>query len=375
MIAYELPMDQPSTQQSGLEALRWVSDVLEKAGIKGRLERVDIAKSGAVEILLTVGKDRKWLAIGAEAPKELNAWTDEQIPFAGHQSHGGTHYGLTVLTYRPARRLVVRDARGSDTMVIKAYRKGRGAEAARKFGLAAEALVGSRLIVPGPVRFNPLHDSLTMPFLPGTPPQIATTHADDFRLLGQGIRDLQGFRMEEDALAEFTRMDELAVLDELARKLRLVSGTLPADWERLRQRLEQDHEHVPTVAAAAAHRDLHDGQFLLTLAGPALLDFDLMCRAEPELDPANFLAHLTLRCLQHRERISEYDVAACGKQFLDGLNAYERNGFWQRLRFYQASSFCRLALVYSFRPHWTDTVPALVRMGHRCLDDLQRLMP
>jgi hypothetical protein len=63
----------------------------------------------------------------------------------------------------------------------------------------------------------------------------------------------------------------------------------------------------------------------------------------------------------------------CGAQLLEGLGRNDEAGFWERLRFYQASSFCRLALVYTLRPCWAALVPLLVRMGERSLDDLRRI--
>ena len=56
------------------------------------------------------------------------------------------------------------------------------------------------------------------------------------------------------------------------------------------------------------------------------------------------------------------------KQFLLGLARNEEPGFWERLRFYQATTFCRLALIYELRPNWSPLVPDLVTMGMRCLE-------
>ena len=49
---------------------------------------------------------------------------------------------------------------------------------------------------------------------------------------------------------------------------------------------------VPGQRSVLAHRDLHDGQFLVDGGTIALLDFDLLARAEPELDVANLLEHV-----------------------------------------------------------------------------------
>ncbi len=361
--------------QPGVDFMQWVGSYLKKAGERGSIERVEITKSQALEVQLTVGKSRKWLALGAEGPEELGANSDNNIPLSRYLSKQGADTGLTVLAYRPAKRLVILDTCNTESVVIKGYRKGKGIKAASKFRLAAETCFSSEFITPGPIRFSQLHDSLTMPFLNGKRPQISTDRADDFKSLGQGILGLQQLEPGDGVLTGFRRQHELAVLDDRAHRMQFAGCLLPTGWDRLRDRIEQASEGVQKTALVPTHRDLHDGQLLLNPHGMALLDFDLMCLAEPELDPANFLAHLVLRGLQSRNRIAEQSVQACGKKFLDGLYAYEREGFWERLRFYQATSFGRLALVYSLRPKWKFTVPSLVRLGHRCLDDLQRLVP
>ena len=358
-------------RQVSLELLGRVKDQLAKTGVVGRIERVDIAKTGAVEVQLLTNKGRKWVTPGDEHSIELNISDDCRIPYSAclHDRTPGAPF--SILAYRPARRLVVREGRDAGSVVIKAYREGRGETAAEKFRLAAAAFANSPIIAPGSVGFSSLHDCIEMSFLEGERVQVVAHRAEDFKSLGYGIHDLQKLEANELLLSEFTRADELAVLDERVRRMGLVNGVVPHGWARLRQGLHRAAEQIPPAEPVTTHRDLHDGQLLLTSEGLALLDFDLMCRAEPELDAANFLAHLALRGLQRPDSTSEKDVHACGKKFLDGLDAYEREGFWERLRFYQATSFSRLALVYSLRPDWTFIVSGLVRLGHRCLDEFQ----
>ena len=371
MSGYGLAAGEIYGNQVSQELLERVKDQLAKTGMAGRIERVDIAKNGAVEVQLQTGKGRKWVKPGDDSSSELNISEDCRIPYSACLRDRAPGAPFTILAYRPARRLVVREGRDAGSVVIKAYRKGRGEAAAAKFRLAAEAFENSPIIAPGSVGFSALHDCVEMPFLEGECVQVRARRADDFKSLGLGIHDLQKFEADGLLLSEFTRGDELAVLDERARRMGLVNGALPYGWARLRRGLDQAAERIPPATPVPTHRDLHDGQLLLTSEGLALLDFDQMCRAEPELDAANFLAHLALRGLQHPDSTSDKDVHACAKKFLDGLDAYEREGFWERLRFYQATSFARLALVYSLRPDWTFIVSRLVRLGHRCLDEFQ----
>ena len=59
-------------RQVSLELLGRVKDQLAKTGVVGRIERVDIAKTGAVEVQLLTDKGRKWVTPGDEHSIELN---------------------------------------------------------------------------------------------------------------------------------------------------------------------------------------------------------------------------------------------------------------------------------------------------------------
>ncbi len=43
--------------------------------------------------------------------------------------------------------------------------------------------------------------------------------------------------------------------------------------------------------------------------------------------------------------------------------------FLERLRLYQASTFLRLALLYSIRPRWAQLTPTLLAYARRSLED------
>lgn len=373
MIGQSTASEKLSGRQGSPDLLARVKKQLAKTACEGTIERVDISKHGELEVQLASGGSRKWLALGDGRAEELNICDDHRIPLSGRLRDQDPEFPVSVLAYRPARRLVIHEVRDTGSVVIKGYRKGRGGAAAAKYRLAVEALEHSPITAARPAESSSLRDCVELPFLPGERVQVTKNRAHDFISLGYGIHDLQQFEADEFQLSGFSRDDELAVLDDRVRRLRLVNCDLPEAWDRLRQDIEQAAAFLPLAGLVTSHRDLHDGQLLLTGAGLALFDFDLMCRAEPELDPANFLAHLALRGLQHHDTISEQDIYICGKKFLEGVNAFEREGFWERLRFYQATSFARLALVYSLRPNWTSIVPGLVKFGHRCLDELRHL--
>lgn len=354
-----------------------------RLGIRGRVQRIDISRKGELTVQLSAEGQQRWLRVDSalcadqirtrqpELVQELKASKDHKIPLSRQLSAVESSPGMTVLSYLPHRRLVILDSRGVETEVLKGFRKGKGGRQAEKYALASGCGIPGRFLTPGPIRNNPANDYIIMPLIDGMPFKVSDERSEDFDGLGQGIAKLQTMTSPDELLPTFNRRDELEVIDERARRMRLVGCAVPEGWEQLRSRLEALLPLIPDTEPRPAHRDLHDGQLMRSAHGLALLDFDLLSLAEPELDPANFLAHLYLRRLQMPHRVSDQCVQVCGRRFLAGLGAFEREGFWARLRFYQASTFCRLQLVYSLRPRWAALTPALGRLGQRCLDDLQ----
>ncbi len=346
-------------------------------GSKGWIERIEINRHGGLIFLLASGNDCNWIDFAAKSAHLSGPLDDPDIPLSAVLAGAGADSRYEVLNYRPSRRLVVAGRHDHTDVVLKGYCTGKCASHARKARLAAQILEGSDIRTAVVLDVNLRSDYMLMPHLDGHRPEILAQQAGDFLLLGKGIRCLQAApgAPEQDLLAleEFGRLKELAVLDERLRRLKLVGGSLPPRWQELRVRLEETAAKVSPAEPVTAHRDLHDGQWLIDRDRPCLLDFDLLCRAEPELDPGNFLAHLSLRHLQHSDQLSAQDADTCGQTFLEGLDLPETRDSQCRLHFYQASTFARLALVYLLRPRWQQLVPELVHHGHQCLNNLQQV--
>jgi thiamine kinase-like enzyme len=173
-------------------------------------------------------------------------------------------------------------------------------------------------------------------------------------------------------LRRFGAEDELAVLLQWRERAALAEVAPPEGFEEACRELTATAPGLPQAPPVPCHRDLHDGQLLLTPHGVALLDFDLLCAGDAALDPANLLAHLHLRALQGEEGADENAAHACGEALLEGLDRSEEEGFSTRLRFYQATASLRLALVYGLRPRWAHLSATLVRLGRRALADARR---
>ena len=205
--------------------------------------------------------------------------------------------------------------------------------------------------------------------LEGRPLPIDRHEGELFFRLGSELRAFQDSRHGAGAgpLAQHGPSAELALLDRLATRYRALEGDPPPRWDATREELAKRARQLEGLELRPCHRDLHDGQLLVQGDGIALLDLDLLCRADATLDPANFLAHLALRELQGVPGVDEESVLACGQAFLEGLDRADATGFWRRLRYHQAASFLRLALVYGLRPRWSRLAPSLVDLAGRCL--------
>lgn len=328
------------------------------------IERIEIDKRGG--IALQFGARGQWYDFTAFPPREIDPLRDPAIPL----SRLAKEHGLEVVAYRPSRRLVASGRQDGVDVVWKGYRQGTGKRHVRKYRLAADALRGSGVGTVTVLETLPDRDVIKMRRQLGERPRLSAGCAPEFELMGAGTRWLQAFKAAPDTLDRFSRDDELAVLDERIRRLRLAGGQPPDHWEDLRANLAAAASLAAPGQVVVTHRDLHDGQWLVHEGRPCLLDFDLLSLAEPELDPANFVAHLELRRLQHPRRISGPDLRACRDAFLQGMSLPDESGSRIRLTFYQATTFARLALVYQLRPRWQNLAAKLVALGHSRLDEL-----
>jgi hypothetical protein len=81
------------------------------------------------------------------------------------------------------------------------------------------------------------------------------------------------------------------------------------------------------------------------------------------------VSHIKLREMQGLRDVNERSVDVLGRALLDGLERDEEPLFVQRLRFYEATTFLRLALVYALRRRWVHLCPDLMELARRCVDD------
>jgi len=341
-------------------------------GMDGRVQKVEITRKGALQFELELGNARRWYVWEHNKPRELMVANDRKIPLAASLNEEQFAAKTNVLSYRPGRRLTLLDHSGHKARVLKGFRRGHLDLMIAKYECAHAAFSGRGINASDIIEYDSARQCLVMVYQSGERLRLSADTSDLFHHVGEALRGFQDFAFSPDDSC-FDSGQELQVIDKRAKRLYKAAGQLPGHWQSLRTRLQAASEQLPPPFYGLAHRDLHDKQFIQHTNYVSLLDFDLMCKADVALDPANFLAHLVLRNLQGVQGASQRSVDVCGKKFLQGLARNEDPGLWERLRFYQASSFCRLALVYVLRPRWQQLVPALVTMGNRCLDDFNRI--
>lgn len=357
-------VEKPSIRQ----LLEDMQSSLEHQGITGVIHKVEISKKGDLQSELLDDGTPRWYDWVRNEPIERLAVNDRKVPLASRLKDAKFSASTRILSYRPGKRLTLLDSSGNKAIIIKGFRPGRLEPMVARYETAHLAFSGHGINTPEVIEFDHKNQCLVTVCQPGERLHLSADTTDYFYQVGEALRGFQDFEpAANDSL--FDSRAELEVIDQRAARLLMAVNKLPEDWADLRRRLELAWQQLPEPHFGLAHRDLHDKQFVQSANFLVLLDFDLMCKADVCLDPGNFLAHLVLRNLQGIQGATQRSIDACGKQLLLGLGRNEDPGFWNRLRFYQATSFCRLALLYSLRPAWQHLVPALLTMGNRCLDD------
>lgn len=341
-------------------------------GSKDHAIKVEVTREAGIQIELAISGARRWFQWTGEEFAELLPENDPKVPLAAWLADECFRRHVRVLAYRPGKRITLIDRSGHKPRILKGFRRGRLERMLEKYELAHSGLTGMGVITPEVVEYEIPTQSMVLTYQTGEPLTVSAESMDLFHVAGEALRAFQEHATPVGE-KDFHAWDELAVVKTRASRLQRAGATLPAGFEDCLARIEAVGEHLPEGTLGLAHRDLHDGQFLQQPRSLVLLDFDLMTRADNALDAANFLAHLVLRQMQGVRGTTQHSVDQCGKKFLRGLDRAGDPGFWRRLRFYQATTFARLALVYLVRPRWSSVIADLLRMSHRCLDDFDRI--
>ena len=330
--------------------------------------RLEIDKKGGLRIEYQATGETTWLAWDGLSLKRLDPSRDRRLPAARLLNDAQ----VELLSYRPRKRMVLLDRRNAVPVIIKAFRPSYFRGIAQKYETAHFALTGRGIQTPDVVNYDSELACLFMLYDTVDPLHLGSDNLDHFHLLGESIAQFQAHESRHE-LVEHDATAELAILDQRVYRLNTANVPLPSGWSPLRDNLGAAFDQLPEPRSGLCQRDLHDKQVLQHPHFLTLLDFDLLCRADVALDPANFLAHMRLRELQGVRDATMKSTYVCGKRLLEGLGRNREAGFWERLRFYQAATFARLALLYTLRPRWCARADDLTILAQRCLDDLWRV--
>lgn len=319
------------------------------------VERIELARTGGLLLELSSPQEPRWARLGERGLEELRLEEDTALPLCARVPPLRERGPVRVLAWRPGRRVVI----AVEGRVLKGFRRGRLESSARRHAQGVELSRAAGLAAPDLLEVDEEACALVMRHVAGLRPAVAPASSAVFERLGAGLARFQ----VQAPSGELTRHDaaaELAVLDELVERTRTLFGDLPAGWARARAAVESALTRAGVGAFVPTHRDLHDGQVLADAERTALLDFDLLCVADAALDPANLLAHLSLRELQGLAMPG--GAAACSGAFRCGLGM-RTGGDARRLDAWQAVTFARLALVYRARPPWVGLCPRLISLS------------
>ena len=341
-------------------------DRLETLGIsEEQIARVDVDLVGVPHALTLEVEDddgARWFRARENELVKLTPEHDRALPLA-------TTLGTErILAYRPGRRVVVERALAA--AVEKGYRPGQLAAAARRHEIvSAHAGRFGAFVLPRVLARRPRTASLLFERIDGEPFDPLSESEATFESLGRRLRAFQEMAVESSISLPFHRAsEELAVLETWSERVGFAAVAPDADWRRGFELAVRIAVELPAVHRVLAHRDFHDRQLRITPGRVALLDFDLLARADAALDPGNFVAHLELRRLQGEGELRRREASE--QAFVAGLDRGSETGFGTRLAFYRGTSLLRLALVYSLRPRWRHLVADLVEAATRTLDSI-----
>ncbi len=334
------------------------------------VERVEAGADGVLFLTVEGDPQGRWFRFHDGTLEELDPWADERIPLCTALS-GSTRGRLRILSWRPGRRIVLRDDDGGERTALKGYRRKRGegarARLASLYGMSEDP---AAFLTPRVMEWQPDIATIRMEWIDGARVGVSRACAGFYHRVGSGLRKMQA-ELSTQGLGVHGSAEELAVLERLASRTIEVTQ-LPLHWERARDSLVAAAESVREPAGVPVHRDLHDGQLLEVEQRVGLLDPDLLSAGARTLDVANLAAHLQLRVLQDIRGATQEGAEACGRALLDGLETDWSDEDRREYRFLQGTTYARLALVYAVRPRWAHLSPSLVLLAEQCCHDLRR---
>jgi hypothetical protein len=190
--------------------------------------------------------------------------------------------------------------------------------------------------------------------------------AEDSHLIGAArtIAVLHAGRMPLEN--QYFPSDEVSLIARSVADLQ-AAGLVDPRFQAVLARIMGLADSLAPSSAAPVHRDFYDKQLLIDGHRTALIDLDTLALGFPEIDVANFLAHLHLRRLQ--EVTGRRLAAAWARLF---VQEYRRHSALPlemgRVRFFMAAAFLRLACKYRVKENSPVLAEALLLSAEQTLD-------
>ncbi len=329
------------------------------------LDRVDVRPDGTLFLTgIDESEETCWYRFSQGELSLQSPWNDEKLPVVRYVGERASERWL-VHTWRPGRRVVIQDRTTiGPRPILKGYRRKRSGVAAARHRAAYRSAAESGFSVARLDDYKPAQELLIFRPLLGVPLALSEKSADNVFRIGVSLAHLQSVEPRE-SLEIHSAANELAVVERWIRFRESATTQASAEERKLLADLHSLAMELPYAEPRLCHRDLHDGQFLVSPGTISVLDFDLLCLADSALDASNLIAHFSLRALQRANGATLASARLLGDALIDGLDSSDPN-FWRRMRFYQATAFLRLSQLYALRPKWNEIVPDLLQLARKC---------
>jgi hypothetical protein len=336
-----------------------------------QIERFDLDRDR--RLVATVGEapSQRWFRRDAGAWREIRAADDDALPFARELRGLAIRGPVEVLSWKPGRRMTLAAAHGDARAIYKARRRSTHADALAAHVDAVGWTRESGFVAPALIEHDGERAVLVLERLDARPLSIGTDDAPRFFAIGRALRRLQRCAPTK-YLALHGPREEERVLQRMRERTLEIVGNEPKGVEEVFASFRRASTRLRAAAPVVAHRDLHDGQVMVRGDEVVLLDFDLLCLADPALDPANLAAHLELRALQGLSCATTESARACAEALFDGLGRNGDEEFHGRVLFHRGATFLRLAWVHHARPRYASLCSELLARAVESFEEFER---
>ncbi|MCA8962484.1 MAG: aminoglycoside phosphotransferase family protein, partial [Planctomycetes bacterium] len=262
--------------------------------------RLDRSRKAGWHVLLPSqrGEGIRWVGFDedfASAPKRLSPLRDHRLdtilPSLGRWLDCGAT--ITLVAYKPGRRVVLFADDGQEPVMVKLYHKDRGYE--RRWRVATTC---PGVATPRVVDWDAKRRCLTTTLIGGASlnQRWLSNRGEptDGVALAEVVRGLWEVRPPQD-FGTFDAYDEIATLEARLPEYHEILATPSPRAETLVAQVSKALANTASDDRVLCHRDFHDKQVLIDGDRVGLIDFDLAALGPRALDVGNMIAHIRLR--------------------------------------------------------------------------------